>query len=250
MLGPCPKCGEDVYEDVNNFFCISGDCDFEIKKTILGQKIESDQVVKLLTVSKTDLLTGFISKSGKKFPAYLVLGADENEPHKITLEFPDQDEETPPAFEANELKEIGRKLFQAKKFAEAIPLLKSAAEAMPKDEILWQELVMAARDNKEPERAVEFAKQAIRHHPKSDWLWRIMGSQLIEIDELDEAEKALDNSHNADSKNGDQTARLRMSSNRLDLSSHSAPPASNASRRRRASDLSLVASESRTRCLV
>lgn len=47
---------------------------------------------------------------------------------------------------AEELKQNGQKLFKYRQFAEAIPLLKSAVEAFPKDETLWQELVMAATD--------------------------------------------------------------------------------------------------------
>jgi tetratricopeptide (TPR) repeat protein len=93
-----------------------------------------------------------------------------------------------------ELKETGQRLFKSRQYAEAIPLLKSATDALPKDEPLWQELVMAARDGGQHEQSVEFAKLAIRHHPRSDWLWRTLGSQLVEIDKLDEAEKALDNS--------------------------------------------------------
>jgi tetratricopeptide (TPR) repeat protein len=60
--------------------------------------------------------------------------------------------------------------------------------------VLWQDLVMAARDYGQYEQAVEFAKLAIRHHPRSDWLWRNLGGQLIEVGKLDEAQKALDNS--------------------------------------------------------
>lgn len=94
---------------------------------------------------------------------------------------------------AQELKETGQKLFKSGQFAEAIPLLKSAAETLPKDEPLWQELVMVARDSGQHGQAAEFAKLGIRHHPRSDWLWRTLGSELVEVDKLDEAEKAFDN---------------------------------------------------------
>jgi len=72
-------------------------------------------------------------------------------------------------------------------------LLKSAAEAFPKDESLWSELVLAAHYGGQYEQAVEFAKQGIRQHPHSDWLWRELGDELIQINRLDEAKKALDN---------------------------------------------------------
>ena len=98
-----------------------------------------------------------------------------------------------------ELKETGQKLLKSGQYAEAMALLKSAAEALPKDETLWQELVMAARDNGQHEQAVEFAKMGIRHHPRADWLWRTLGSELVEVDKLDEAEKALNNSRTLNS---------------------------------------------------
>jgi Tetratricopeptide repeat len=66
-------------------------------------------------------------------------------------------------------KETGERLFKSRQYGEAIPLLKSAADAFPQDEGLWQELVMAARDYGQHEQAVEFAKLAIRHHPRADW---------------------------------------------------------------------------------
>ena len=55
---------------------------------------------------------------------------------------------------------------------------------------------MAGRDSGQHEHAVEFAKQAIRHHPRSDWIWRELGNELITIDRLDEAEKSLNNARN------------------------------------------------------
>jgi tetratricopeptide (TPR) repeat protein len=62
---------------------------------------------------------------------------------------------------AQELKETGQRLFKARQYAEAMPLLKSAADAFQKDEVLWQELVLAAHHCGQYEQAVEFAKQGI-----------------------------------------------------------------------------------------
>jgi DNA topoisomerase-3 len=42
-------------------------------KTILQRQIPPEQVVKLLTTGKTDLLPRFISKKGKPFSAFLKL---------------------------------------------------------------------------------------------------------------------------------------------------------------------------------
>jgi DNA topoisomerase-3 len=47
----------------------------------------------LLSKGKTDLLQEFISKSGRPFPAYLVM----NDTGKVTFDFPSRDEETKPA---------------------------------------------------------------------------------------------------------------------------------------------------------
>ena len=94
---------------------------------------------------------------------------------------------------AQELKETGQRLCKSRQFAEAMPLLKSAAEAFPKDEPLWQELVLAAHHCGQYEQAAESAKQAIRQHPRSGWLWRQLGSELTSADRLEEAEKAFDN---------------------------------------------------------
>jgi len=94
---------------------------------------------------------------------------------------------------AQELKETGQRLFKSRQYVEAMPLLKSAAEAFPNDEPLWQELVLAAHHCGHYEQAVESAKQAIRQHPRSGWLWRQLGSELTSADRLEEAEKAFDN---------------------------------------------------------
>ena len=73
----------------------------------------------------------------------------------------------------------------------ALPPPKSATEPSPKDELSWQNLVVTARDSGQHEQAVEFAKQGVRQHPRSDWLWRELGNELTKLDCLDEAEKAL-----------------------------------------------------------
>ena len=75
-------------------------------------------------------------------------------------------------------------------------MLKSAAEAFPKDETVRQELVLAAHSSGQYEQAVEFATQGVRQHPRSHWLWRQLGNELTTVDRLDEAEKALENARN------------------------------------------------------
>ncbi|KAB2654298.1 MAG: tetratricopeptide repeat protein, partial [Verrucomicrobia bacterium] len=100
---------------------------------------------------------------------------------------------------AQEFKETGQKLLKSRQYAEAISLMKSAAEAFPKDESVWSDLMLAASGNGQHEQSVEFAKQGIRQLPRSDCLWRNLGNELTILDRLEEAEKALINSENLNS---------------------------------------------------
>ncbi len=70
-LGTCPKCKARVFEGSMNYVCEKGD--FKTGKIILQRPIEQEQIKKLLTTGKTDLLDKFISKKGRPFKAYLVL---------------------------------------------------------------------------------------------------------------------------------------------------------------------------------
>ena len=87
-LGPCPKCQSRVFENGMSFVCeksvgAAKNCDFRTGKIILQRSIEREQVVKLLTTGKTDLLHKFISKKGRPFSAYLVAGKE----GKVGFEF-------------------------------------------------------------------------------------------------------------------------------------------------------------------
>ena len=92
-----------------------------------------------------------------------------------------------------ESKKTGQRLFKSRQYAEALPLLKLVAEALPEEEENWQEAVLAASWSGQHQSAVAIAKQAIRRHPRSDWLWRQLGSELTTLDRLDQAERALNN---------------------------------------------------------
>ena len=59
-------------------------CDFRSGRLILQQPIEREQMKKLLATGRTDLLTGFVSKKGRRFKAFLVKQPD----GKIGFEFP------------------------------------------------------------------------------------------------------------------------------------------------------------------
>lgn len=81
----CPFCGRPMQETQKSY-CCSGwkeGCNFTIWKTISGRKITEKNVRDLVQKGKTDLITGFTSKSGKPFDAYLVVDGQ-----KISFDFP------------------------------------------------------------------------------------------------------------------------------------------------------------------
>lgn len=86
-LGSCPKCGASVYEQGLNYLCENTPrkkCDFRSGKVILRQEVAPEQMQKLLSTGKTDLLEGFVSnRNGRKFKAFLVKQPD----GKIGFEF-------------------------------------------------------------------------------------------------------------------------------------------------------------------
>ena len=88
-LGACPKCGGGVYEVGLAYFCEKTlakpkACDFRSGRIILQQEILPEQMVKLLTEGRTDLLPGFVSQRTRRpFKAYLAKGKD----GKVSFEF-------------------------------------------------------------------------------------------------------------------------------------------------------------------
>jgi tetratricopeptide (TPR) repeat protein len=92
----------------------------------------------------------------------------------------------------NETSASGKSLYAAQRYAEALPLLMASARATPNDELLWQQAVLAASNTGSHGQAVELARQALVHHPRSDWMWRQLGSELLTCNKLVEAAEALD----------------------------------------------------------
>lgn len=88
-VGKCPKCGGRVFEHGMRYVCENAvanpkSCDFTSGKVILQQEISREQIHKLLTEGKTDLLTNFkSSRTGRNFKAYLAQQKD----GKIGFEF-------------------------------------------------------------------------------------------------------------------------------------------------------------------
>jgi DNA topoisomerase-3 len=87
-LGNCPKCGARVFEHGVTYACEKAlgpqrSCDFRSGRVILQQPVEREQMKKLLATGRTDLLTAFVSKKGRRFKAFLVKTPD----GKIGFEF-------------------------------------------------------------------------------------------------------------------------------------------------------------------
>lgn len=75
VLGRCPVCGGDIIEGKKGYGCLNWrqGCTFVVWKTpICGKVLSPTQVKKLLKKGSTDLIKGFLSKTGKSFSAYLV----------------------------------------------------------------------------------------------------------------------------------------------------------------------------------
>jgi tetratricopeptide (TPR) repeat protein len=89
-------------------------------------------------------------------------------------------------------KDQAAELFNAGKYAEAIPLYRAIVEIDPANLNAWQCLVMSLRNTRATEAGVETAKAALKAHARSAWLWRELGQMLIKLDRLDEAHKSLD----------------------------------------------------------
>ncbi|MBV9192200.1 MAG: topoisomerase C-terminal repeat-containing protein, partial [Betaproteobacteria bacterium] len=87
-LGTCPKDSGRVFEHGMAYVCENAvgpqkTCEFRSGRMILQQPIEREQMKKLLGSGRTDLLTGFVSKKGRRFKAFLVKTPD----GKVGFEF-------------------------------------------------------------------------------------------------------------------------------------------------------------------
>lgn len=95
-LGTCPKCGNRVFESGMRYVCEKAvgpekTCTFSTGKIILQQAVDVEQLKKLLTTKKTDLLPKFISKKGRPFAAYLIIGKE----GKVEFEFEKKERKKP-----------------------------------------------------------------------------------------------------------------------------------------------------------
>ncbi|MBE5907083.1 MAG: DNA topoisomerase III, partial [Lachnospiraceae bacterium] len=93
----CPDCGGQMQIYSFGYRCENADthkeeqtCQFTVG-TIAGKKLSTKQVTELLTNGKTELIEGFVSKSGKKFAAVLRLEKDVEGKHQVVFDFDDKE---------------------------------------------------------------------------------------------------------------------------------------------------------------
>ncbi|WP_245911607.1 DNA topoisomerase III [Malikia granosa] len=129
-LGNCPKCGSPVHAHGSNYVCSKAvptleqavpSCDFKSGTTILQQEIAPEQMQKLLSTGKTDLLEKFVSNKTKRaFKAFLAWDATAG---KVGFEFEPRESKYPPrktaAAKKAPAKKAAAKKAAAKKTAKA-----------------------------------------------------------------------------------------------------------------------------------
>ena len=135
-LGVCPKCGSAVHEHGSNYVCSKAvpthaqptpTCDFKTGKIILQQPVEREQLVKLLSTGKTDLLDKFVSnRTRRSFKAMLAWNPEEG---KVAFEFEQREgaKKYPPRKTAAKKTPFGKPA--VKKAAAKTPAVKKVAKA-------------------------------------------------------------------------------------------------------------------------
>jgi DNA topoisomerase-3 len=96
-IGQCPACKTGTIHDTGNAWMCSnvGQCKFRMSKSLCQKEIPREQVEKLITSGKTDLMPRFISKKGRPFSAYLKV-----EESKVVFEFEPREKKAPAAKKA------------------------------------------------------------------------------------------------------------------------------------------------------
>jgi len=127
-LGTCPKCQGRVFDHGMNYICENTPpkrCSFKSGKVVLRQEIKSEQIAKLLSTGRTDLLDAFISnRTNRRFKAYLTLLAD----GKIGFEFAAKVEKPGVVKKAVIVKKTTTKVATAVTSTKKIVVKKSAAK--------------------------------------------------------------------------------------------------------------------------
>ena len=138
-LGACPKCGAAVFDHGKSYVCTKSvptlaqpipSCDFKTGQIILQQPVTREQMHKLLTTGKTDLLDKFVSmRTRRPFKAMLAWDAQAG---KVGFEFaPSKFPPRKTAARAATAPPAAGKATAAKKAAAAKPVAKKAARKAP-----------------------------------------------------------------------------------------------------------------------
>ena len=140
-LGACPQCGAPVYEHGSHYVCShtvptpaqpAATCDFKSSTVILQQPVEREQMQKLLSTGKTDLLDKFYSlRKRRTFKAFLFW---DKAAGKVNFEFEPRQSKYPPKAGAAAAKKTGKaapaKKALAKKAAKTTAKVAKAPRAL------------------------------------------------------------------------------------------------------------------------
>ncbi|MGB9694903.1 MAG: DNA topoisomerase 3 [Caldisericaceae bacterium] len=72
-IAKCPNCDGNIVEGKETYFCDNEICKFKMKKVMGGRVITREELKGIIEKGKSPLLTGFKSKKGRSFSAYLFL---------------------------------------------------------------------------------------------------------------------------------------------------------------------------------
>ena len=89
VIGACLLCGSEVYEYGWGWGCSKGkdECEFSINRTLCGHVITDQEISDLLIKGETEVIKGFVGKSGRSFDAKITYK------DKFAFEFADDKKE-------------------------------------------------------------------------------------------------------------------------------------------------------------
>ena len=134
-LGQCPSCSSAVFDHGSVYACEKAvptaaqptpSCKFKTGKIVLQQPVDAEQIQKLLTTGKTDLLDKFVSmRTRRPFKAFLAWNPEED---KVAFEFEPRVSKFPPRKTAAPAKTAAKKTVAKKAPAKKAPAKKAPAK--------------------------------------------------------------------------------------------------------------------------
>ena len=135
VLGQCPSCSSAVFDHGSVYACEKAvptaaqptpSCKFKTGKIVLQQPVDAEQIQKLLTTGKTDLLDKFVSmRTRRPFKAFLAWNPEED---KVAFEFEPRVSKFPPRKTAAPAKTAAKKAVAKKAPAKKAPAKKAPAK--------------------------------------------------------------------------------------------------------------------------